>query len=105
MAVFSIEDFTAEINNPNFHTDIQYDSVHDYRSAVKVSKTVIADHFGPQSSGNDWFMWRSLTVRHNKENDIWHVSSGIIFPPLMFGGGYDVLIASDGKVIAVWGSK
>jgi hypothetical protein len=43
-------------------------------------------------------------VRYDKENDAYYVRISHVIP-LVKGGAYDVIIQSDGAVLAIWGEK
>ena len=43
-------------------------------------------------------------VTGNAESDAYYIRTYQMFPPV-FGGAYDVIIQSDGIVLAIWGEK
>ena len=97
---FSVNDFSEEIANVNFHTEKNYGVINDYKSAAKAGKNAIAERFG-NSSGNI-FEWMGCDVCYDRENDSYYIRTYHI-NLLILGGAYDVLIKSDGTIIAIWG--
>ncbi len=100
---FSISEFSEEIQNVSFHVEKTYGSANDYKSAAVAGKAVINERF--ESSDGSIFEWRGCDVKYDKENDVYHVRTYNISLFPVFGGAYDVIIKSDGTILAIWGEK
>lgn len=99
---FNVVEFSEYIENESFQIDKNIGKITDYKSAAKVGKSLIAERF--ENSNGNIFEWMGCDVQHDKENDIYfvrtyHVSSRVK------GGAFDVIIRSDGTVLAIWGEK
>ena len=86
----------------NFQTDNNYGKITDCKSAAIVGKKAIADRF--ENSEGGIFEWMGCTVQYDVENDTYYIRTYHINPNI-FGGAYDVIIKSDGTVLAIWGEK
>ena len=100
--VFSVGEFTEHIENKHFQTDKNYGKITDYKSAAAAGKTAILDHF--ENSEGGLFEWRGCSVKYDKASDTYYVQTYHL-TPMMFGGGYGVILQSDGTVLAIWGEK
>ncbi len=100
--MFSVSAFQDKIENPYFHTERTYGPITDYKSAAKTGKSAIADHF--ENSGSSIFEWMGCDVQYDAQNDAYYIRTYHVFP-LVLGGAYDVILRSDGTVIAIWGEK
>jgi len=74
----------------------------NYKTAAKAGKNAIAEHF--ENSNGNIFEWMSCDVCYDRENDLYYVRTYYV-NPLIAGGAYDVIIKSDGTIIAIWGEK
>lgn len=99
---FTLNDFRENIENENFQTDKNYGEITDYRTAANAGKKAIAERF--ENSDGSIFEWMGCSVQYDKANDVYYVRTYHIAPFVM-GGAYDVIIQSDGTVLAVWGEK
>lgn len=99
---FSTNDFSEEIENINFQTENNYGNIHDYKSAAQAGKKAIADRF--ENSEGGIFEWMGCSVQYDTESDVYFVRTYHL-EPFMMGGAYDVIIKSDGTVLAIWGEK
>lgn len=99
---FSTNDFQKEIENINFQTENNYGNIHDYKSAANAGKIAIADRF--ENSEGGVFEWMGCTVQYDVENDIYYIRTYHINPNIL-GGAFDVIIKSDGTVLAIWGEE
>ena len=99
---FSVDEFTDYIQNEDFQTDKNYGEITDYKSAAKAGKTAIAERF--ENSEGGLFEWMGCNVQYDTESDAYYIRTYQMFPPV-FGGAYDVIIQSDGIVLAIWGEK
>ena len=99
---FSIDNFTEYIENEHFQTDKNYGNITDYKSAAAAGKTAIAERF--ENSEGSLFEWMDCSVQYDAESDAYYIRTYQMFPPV-FGGAYDVIIRSDGTVLAIWGEK
>lgn len=99
---FSVDEFAEYIQNEHFQTDENYGKITDYKSAAKAGKTAIAERF--ENSEGGLFERMGCSVQYDKANDVYYVRTYRIAPFVM-GGGYDVIIQSDGTVLAIWGEK
>ena len=99
---FSVDEFVEYIQNPHFQTDKNYGEIADYKSAAKAGKAAIAERF--ENSEGGIFEWMGCTVQYDVENDIYYIRTYHINPNIL-GGAYDVIIQSDGTVLAIWGEK
>ncbi len=99
---FSITEFQEEIDNIYFQTGINYGKIDDDRSAASAGKKAIADRF--EDSNGGIFEWMGCSVRYDAENDAYYIGT---YPldPFMVGGAYNVILKSDGTVLAIWGEK
>ncbi len=100
--MFSVSAFQDEIENPYFHTERTYGPITDYKSAANAGKKAIADRF--EYSNGSIFEWMGCDVRYDAQNDAYYIRTYHL-NPLMFGGAHDVILRSDGTVIAIWGEK
>ncbi len=99
---FSINEFQGEMENVNFQTEINYGKIDDYKSAASAGKNAIADRF--ENSDGGILEWMGCSVQYDAENDAYYIRTYHL-APLMMGGAYDVIIKSDGTVLAIWGEK
>ena len=99
---FSVDEFVEYIQNPHFQTDKNYGEIADYKSAAKAGKAAIAERF--ENSEGGLFEWTGCNVQYDAESDAYYIRTYQMFPPV-FGGAYDVIIQSDGIVLAIWGEK
>ncbi len=99
---FSVNKFEDYIQNENFQTDKNYGKITDFKSAAQAGKMAIDERF-ENSAGSIW-EWMDCSVRYDKENDVYFIRISHV-NPLVLGGAYDVIIQSDGDVLAIWGEK
>ena len=99
---FSVDEFVEYIQNPHFQTDKNYGEIADYKSAAKAGKAAIAERF--ENSEGGLFEWMGCSVQYDKENNAYYVRT-YHTSPLVMGGAYDVIIQSDGTVLAIWGEN
>lgn len=99
---FSVDEFVEHIQNEDFQTDERYGSITDCKSAAKAGKAAIAERF--ENADGSIFEWMGCSVKYDKVNDAYYVRTYPI-SPLMIGGAYDVIIRSDGTILAIWGEK
>jgi len=99
---FSVDKFTEYIENENFQTEENYGEIIDFKSAAKAGKTAISERF--QDSDGGVFEWMGCSVKYDAENVAYYIRTHHV-NPLMKGGAHDVIIQSDGKVLAIWGEK
>lgn len=99
---FSLDDFSVYIENEHFQTDKNYGKITDYKSAAAVGKTAISDRF--ENIDDRIFKWMSCDVKYDKKNGAYYIRTYHLLPAL-FRGAYDVIIQSDGTVLAIWGEK
>ena len=99
---FSINDFQEEIANINFQTENNYGKIDNYKSAASAGKKALADRF--ENSDGGIFEWMGCSVQYDAENDAYYIRTYHL-APLVMGGAYDVIIKSDGTVLAIWGEK
>ena len=102
MGDFSVNDFEKYIQNEHFQTDKNYGEIIDHKSAAKAGKAAIAERFEYSEGG--LFEWMGCSVQYDAESDAYYIRTYQMFPPV-FGGAYDVIIQSDGIVLAIWGEK
>ena len=57
-----------------------------------------------ENSDGSILEWMDCAVRYDKENDAYYVRISHV-TSLVMGGAYDVIIQSDGTVLAIWGEK
>lgn len=100
---FSVDDFTAVTGNSEFHTNEVYDNIADYQSAAEIGKAAIADRF--DNAEGSLLEWKGCDVQYDSSNDVWHIRSYPFSILPMFGGEHNVLLRSDGTVMAIWGEK
>lgn len=98
---FSVDAFAAYIQNEHFQTDINYGTITDYKSAAKAGKTAIAERF--ENAQGSILEWMGCSVQYDKGNDAYYVRIYHIAPAP--GGAYDVIMQSNGTVLAIWGEK
>ncbi len=99
---FSTDRFTEHIENEDFQIDKNYGKITDYKSAAAVGKTAISDRF--ENSEGGLFEWMGCSVKYDRVNDTYYVRTYHV-APFVLGGAYDVIIQSDGTVLAIWGEK
>ena len=99
---FSVNTYQSEIENDNYHTETNYGKINDYKSAASAGKKAITDRF--ENSKGGIFKWMGYSVQYDAESDAFYIRT---YPltPFMEGGTYDVIIQSDGTVLAIWGEK
>ena len=102
MGDFSVDEFAEHIQNEHFQTDKNYGKITDYKSAAAAGKAAISDRF--ENSEGSLFEWRGCSVKYDKVSDSYYVRTYHLIP-MMFGGAYDVILQSDGTVLAIWGEK
>ena len=98
---FSLGDYSYYTEEINFQTDKNYESITDYKSAAKAGKVAISERF--EGYDNKIFRWMGCHVRYDKENDAYHIRTYRISIVPMLGGAFDVIMKSDGTVLAIWG--
>ena len=99
---FSVSEFEYEIDNPDFQSDINCGEITDFRTAAKMGKTVISECF--ENADGSIFRWMACDIMYDEVNDVYYIRTYRI-SPLLNGGAYDVIVQSDGTVLAVWGEK
>jgi hypothetical protein len=99
---FSVDKFTEYIESEHFQTDKNYGNITDYKSAAAAGKTAITERF--ENSEGSLFEWMGCSLQYDAENDAYYIRTFHI-NPLVMGGAYDVIIQSDGTVLAIWGEK
>lgn len=99
---FSVDEFAEYIQNEHFQVDKKYGEITNYKSAAKAGKTAIAECF--ENSEGGIFEWMGCSVQYDKANDVYYVRTYHVAPFVM-GGAYDVIIQSDGTVLAIWGEE
>lgn len=99
---FSVDEFVEYIQNPHFQTDKNYGEIADYKSAAKAGKAAIAERF--ENSEGGLFEWMGCSVQYDEENDAYYVRTYHV-APFVLGGAFDVIIQSDGTILAIWGEK
>ena len=99
---FTVENYTEYIQNENFQTDNNYGIITDCKSAAIVGKKAIADRF--ENSEGGIFEWMGCTVQYDVENDTYYIRTYHINPNIL-GGAFNVIIKSDGTVLAIWGEE
>ncbi len=57
-----------------------------------------------ENSEGGLFEWMGCSVQYDAESDAYYIRTYQMFPPV-FGGAYDVIIQSDGIVLAIWGEE
>lgn len=97
---FSVDEFTEYIQNQQFQTDKNYGKITDYKSAAAAGRTAITERFA--CSKGSIFEWMGCSVQYDAESDVYYVRT-FHANPLVLGGAYDVIIKSDGTVLAIWG--
>ena len=97
---FSVDEFVEYIQNPHFQTDKNYGEIADYKSAAKAGKAAIAERF--ENSEGGLFEWMGCSVQYDEENDAYYVRTYHV-APFVLGGAFDVIIQSDGTILAIWG--
>lgn len=98
---FSVDAYAAHIANPHFQSRYTYGPIENYRQAGQAGIQAVTDRFQEQVS----LSLRGCIVYYDSQNDIWHVQLHWTSPLVTFGGGYSVLLKSDGTVLAIWGEK
>ena len=99
---FSVDEFAEYIQNEHFQTDKNYGEIIDYKSAAKAGKAAIAERF--ENSEGGLFEWMGCSVQYDKANDVYYVRA-YHTASFVMGGAYDVIIKSNGTVLAIWGEK
>jgi len=99
---FSISTYQREMDYVNFQSEINCGKITDYKSAAKAGKTAIAERF--EDTEGSLFQWVGCSVQYDAENDAYYIRRYQMFPPV-FEGAFDVIIQSDGTVLAIWGEK
>ena len=100
---FSIDDFAEEIEMFAYQGDKKYEEPTDYKVAGKIGIKAINEEFGEYSKASI-VDWMGCDVQYDKENEIYYVRTYHI-NPLIIEGAYNVIIKSDGTVLAIWGEK
>ena len=99
---FTIENYADYIQNENFQTGNNYGKITDNKAAAITGKKAIADRF--ENSEGGIFEWMGCAVQYDVENDAYYIRTYHI-NPFVLGGAYDVIIQSDGIVLAIWGER
>ena len=100
---FSVDDFADTIKIFAYQGDQKYDAPTDYKSAGKIGIKAINEAYGKYSK-NSIVDWMGCDVQYDEENETYYVRT-YHFNPNLFGGAYDVIIKSDGTILAMWGEK
>ena len=96
---FSVDNYSEYIQNERFQTNNNYGKITDWKSAASAGKNAIADMF--ENSEGGIFEWMGCTVQYDVENEVYYIRTYHIHPRIA-GGAYDVIIQSDGTVLAIW---
>ena len=99
---FTVSDFGEYLENEDFQTDINYGEITDYRIAANAGKKAIAECFENAEGGI--FEWMGCFVYYDLESDTYYICTYHLLP-FINGGAYDVILKSDGTILAVWGEK
>ena len=99
---FSVSAYQAEMENVNFQSDVNYGTIKDFESAARAGKRAIGDRF--ENSGSGMLCWMGCAVQYDAECDVYFVRRYPLLP-LIAGGAYDVILQSDGTILAIWGEK
>ena len=99
---FSVDNYAEYIENEYLQTDENYGKITDYKSAAVAGKKAIGDRF--ENSEGGIFEWMGCSVQYDTENDTYYIRTYHI-DPNVFGGAYDVIIQSNGTVLAIWAEK
>ena len=100
---FSLDEFAWEIENFAYQGDKTYGEFDNRREAARIGKQVIAEHFEAYSKGSV-LEWVGCSVAYDAQNNVYHVRT-FYLTPFMMGGAHDVVLHTDGTVIALWGEK
>ena len=99
---FSVDNYAEYIQNENFQTGNNYGKITDNKAAAITGKKAIADRF--ENSEGGIFEWMGCSVRYDGESDAYYVRTYHV-APFVLGGAFDVIIQSDGTVLAIWGEE
>jgi len=99
---FSVDKFAGYIENEHFQTDKNYGKITDNTSAAAAGKTAISDRF--ENAEGSIFEWMGCSVQFDNDSDTYYVRTYHVMP-FVLGGAYNVIIQSDGTVLAIWGEK
>ena len=101
---FSVEGYTAYIEEERYQSDLTYGKVENKTEVVKAAKKAFADRFDDKDGR---LSPRMYSIYHDKEADVWLVEShsALLLLPFVLGGGHYLLLNSDGTVLAIWGTK
>ena len=99
---FSVDDFSAYIENEHFQTEARCGELTDYRSAAKAGKSIMAERFG--NTEGSIFEWTGCDVRYDSTHRAYYVRTDSL-TLLTKGGGFGVIRSADGTVLAIWGEK
>jgi hypothetical protein len=99
---FSVDQYAKYMQDENFQTDKNYGEIIDYKSAARVGKTAIFEHF--ENSEGSIFEWMGCDVCYDEECDTYYIRTYHVSFHVL-GGAYDVIIQSDGTILAIWGEK
>ena len=99
---FYVSEFIYEIDNPDFQSDMKCGGITEFKTAAKIGKTVISECF--ENADGSIFRWMACDIMYDEVNDVYYIRT-YRMSPLVNGGAYNVIIQSDGTVLAVWGEK
>ena len=97
---FSVDNYAEYIQNECFQTDNNYGKITGYKSAASAGKKAIADRF--ENSEGGIFEWMGCSVQYDSENNAYYICTYHVNPNYL-GGAYNVIVQSDGTVLAIWG--
>lgn len=99
---FSVGEFSMETHHPEFQSDSNYGEITDFKTAARAGKQAVARRFDSYQSS--FFHWMGCDVQYDQNKDAYHIR---IYPlsSSVKGGAYDVILRSDGTVLAIWGEK
>ena len=97
---YSVEEYSEYILEERFQTDRQYGEISGVSSAAKAGKMAISDRF--ENAEGDLWEWMGCDIQYDQESDTYYIRTYHLSPRVA-GGAYDVIIRSDGTVLAIWG--
>lgn len=100
---FLLDDFSDVIESFPFPGHKTYGKIIDYKSAGEIGKNIIDEFYGGYSKGSI-IEWMGCKVQYAPQHDVYYIRIYHI-SPLVIGGAYDIIIRSDGTVLAIWGEK
>ena len=103
LGTFSLSEYQECIDNSIFQTNLNYGKIQNQNDAVKAAQKAFENRFDPPPKST-YFNRMIWEVKFDPQNNAWHVRT-LPKSNLVMGGGFEVILTSDGDILSIWGWK